>query len=78
MTELSKLTQFLDRLDAEEIRYTLASIREGAVLVSAAVEGERWEVEFMDDGEVEVEIFRSNGDIYDEDMLEELFDEDED
>lgn len=71
---LSTLTDLLDRLDEEEIRYTLASIREGAVLVTAALEGERWEIEFMSDGEIEVEIFRSNGDLYDEAMLEEMFD----
>ncbi|MEX2327496.1 MAG: hypothetical protein WD558_07175 [Pseudomonadales bacterium] len=74
MTELSTLTDLLDRLDEEEIRYTLSSIREGAVLVSAAVEGERWEIEFMNDGDVEVEIFRSNGDLYGSDAIEDLFD----
>ncbi len=73
-TPLSRLTDLLDRLDEEEIRYTLSSIREGAVLVTAALEGERWEIEIMADGEVEIEIFRSNGDLYDEDMLEEMFD----
>ncbi len=73
---LSKLTDLLDRLDDQEIRYTLSSIREGAVLVCASLEGERWEIEFMADGDVEVEIFRSNGDLYDESALDDLFDDD--
>ena len=73
-TPLSNLTDLLDRLDEEEIRYTLASIREGAVLVTASLEGERWEIEFMADGEVEIEIFKSNGDLYDESALEDMFD----
>ncbi len=72
--ELSTLTDLLDRLDDEEIRYTLASIREGAVLVTASVEGERWEIEFLSNGEIEVEIFRSNGNLYDESALDDLFD----
>lgn len=74
MTELSTLTDLLDRLDEEEIRYTVESLREGAIMVTACVEGERWEIELMADGDMEIEIFKSNGDIYGDDMLEELFD----
>lgn len=74
-TPLSTLTDLLDRLDEEEIRYSLESIREGAVLVTAAVEGERWEIEFLASGEVEIEIFKSNGDLYDISALEDLFED---
>ena len=35
--------------------------------------GEYWEIEFLEDGEVDVERFRSNGHIDDESALEELF-----
>jgi len=77
MTELSTLTDFLDRLDEEDIRYSLSSIREGAVLVHCApADEERWEIEFSADGDVEVEIFKSNGDLYNEAALEDLFDRD--
>ncbi len=71
--KLSKLTHFLDRLDEADVHYTLSSIREGAILVGATVPGEHWEVEFMADGEVEVEVFRSSGDIEDESNLDALF-----
>ncbi|MDZ7686067.1 MAG: hypothetical protein U5O39_14515 [Gammaproteobacteria bacterium] len=74
-TPLSTLTDLLDRLDEEEIRYSLESIREGAVLVTAAVEGERWEIEFLASGDVEIEIFKSNGDLYDLSALEDLFED---
>ena len=71
--KLSKLTDFLDRLDDAEMHYTLASLREGAVVVCVTAPGERWEIEFMADGDVEVEIFRSDGDLYDYSMVDELF-----
>lgn len=74
--ELVKLTNFLDRLDDADIHYTLSSLRESAVLVSVVVEGERWEVEFMSDGDIEVEIFTTDGEIHDESMLGELFERD--
>jgi len=71
---MSKLTTFLDKLDEERIQYTLTHQREDTLLVAVAVPGERWEIEFLIDGSVEVERFVSNGDIYDEVMLQELFD----
>jgi len=73
MAKLSTLTKFLDRLDGADIHYSLSSIREGAVLVSVTIPGEHWEVEFMADGEVEVEVFRSHGDIQDASALDNLF-----
>jgi hypothetical protein len=42
-------------------------------MVSISVPGERWEVEFLDDGSVEVERFVTTGKIQDEDALAELF-----
>ncbi|HRJ44661.1 MAG: hypothetical protein KJZ86_04170 [Caldilineaceae bacterium] len=71
---MKKLTAFLFQLDAERIEYSLAHQREDAVLVAVAVPGERWEVEFFGDGSVEVERFVSSGEIYDEDILQVLFD----
>lgn len=76
--ELIKLTNFLDRLDDADIHYSLSSLREAAVLVSVVIDDERWEVEFMSDGEVEVEIFTTDGEIHDESMLDELFERGDD
>lgn len=42
-------------------------------MVQIAVPGDRWEVEFMVDGSVEVERFHSNGQIAGSAALEELF-----
>lgn len=74
--KLSKLTDLLDRLDGADIHYSLASVREGAVMVGVTVPGERWEIEFMADGDVEVEVFKSDGTIHDRSMIGELFQRD--
>jgi len=53
--------------------YTLAHNRGEAMMVLVAVPGERWEIEFLADGSVEVERFTSDGTIYGEEVLRELF-----
>lgn len=70
---LTALLDFLDRLERHGISYRLERNRSEAIMVLIAVPGERWEVEFMDDGHVEVERFRSDGTITDEDTLDSLF-----
>jgi hypothetical protein len=63
------LTTFLRHLERGKIHYTLQSHRDEAIMVTVTVPGERWEVEFLADGSVEVERFVSDGAIYSEDML---------
>ena len=66
------LTQFLDQLDDAKIHYTLARYREDTIMVQVTVPGERWEIEFLTDGSVEVEKFISDGSIYGQESLNEL------
>jgi len=73
MMKLSKVTKFVDRLDGADLHYTLTSVREGAIMVGVTVPGERWEVEFMADGDVEIERFKSDGEIHDYSIIEDLF-----
>ena len=68
-----KLMAFLGNLEQGKISYNLAHNRDNAIMVIIVVPGERWEVEFLDDGSVEVERFISNGEIYGESALSELF-----
>jgi hypothetical protein len=68
------LIEFLERLNKHRISYHLQHTRPESVLVSIAVPGEIWEVEFLKDGEVEVERFFSDGRITGEETLESLFD----
>ena len=68
-----KLTTFLKQLEEAHIHYTLAYHREDALMVLVTVPGERWEVEFLGDGSIEVERFLSNGEICGEEALGELW-----
>ena len=59
---MEKLLDFLAELDRRMIFRRLASVRD-AIMVDVHIPSERWEVEFFRDGDVEVEIFRSDGHI---------------
>ena len=73
MAGLGKLLRFLERLEVERVHYTLAHFRE-SVNVLVSVPGERWEVEFFEDGAVEVEVFTSRGSgLEGEEAIERLF-----
>lgn len=67
-----KLLPFLEMLDEAKIYYKLNRVRD-AVMVEVAVPGERWEVEFLNDGSVEIEKFIAEGKIYGEEELQTLF-----
>ncbi len=69
---MKKLIEFLNALEESGIYYKLNKVR-AAIMVEIAVPGERWEVEFMNDDTVEVEIFKSIGEIEDESVLNRLF-----
>lgn len=71
---MKKLVHFLDRLEAHAIFYKLSYHRQAYIMVEVAVPGERWEVEFSADGEVEIEIFSLSGGVFDDEKrLEDLF-----
>lgn len=72
---IKDLLQFLNRLEEHKIYYKLEKVRNEAIMVEVVVPGQRWEVEFMDDGTVEVEKFISDGGYYDEKEIERLFKE---
>jgi hypothetical protein len=63
---------FLNNLDQQNIAYELAHNRDEAIMVTVALPGQRWEIEFLTDGSVEVEKFVSNGEIYDKAILKQL------
>jgi hypothetical protein len=69
----TQLTSFLQSLERGKIHYMLQSCRDEAIMVLVTIPGERWEVEFLADGSVEVERFISDGEIYGGDILGELF-----
>lgn len=69
----AKVLGFLGRLDEHQLPYALAHVRPDAIMVQFALPGERWEVEFLADGSVEVERFRSDGTIGDANAIGELW-----
>ena len=51
---------------------------DGVRIVGIDVPGEHWKVEFMEDGDIEVEIFKGDGQVFDYSIIEDLFDDDDD
>jgi hypothetical protein len=74
-TTLLTLLDFLAKLDKARIHWRLFRAREEAIMVEIAVPGQCWEVEFFVDGHLEVEVFRSDGNIEGEEAKERLFQE---
>lgn len=70
---VSTLIEFLERLTQQNIHYRLEHNRPESITVDIAVPGERWEVEFLENGEIEVERFASDGAIRGDEQLETLF-----
>ncbi len=63
---------FIHELERRKTYYHIASYREDYLMFLVSVPGERWEVEFAKNGDIEVEIFRSDGQIFSESVLEKL------
>ena len=61
MTALENVSQLCQELDHRQVHYHLLVARPSALMLSVAVPGERWELEFFDDGHVETERFLSAG-----------------
>ena len=72
MKTIKSLITFLETLEERGIYYKLDKIRD-SILVEVTVPGQRWEIEFMNDGSIEIEKFLSDGTIFDGDELEVLF-----
>ncbi|PIC66165.1 hypothetical protein CSV71_12905 [Sporosarcina sp. P21c] len=74
--EVQKLNDFLNELEKRKVFYKLSKIRSEAIMVEIAIPGQRWEVEFMEDGTIEIEKFMSEGGVlYNEKELKNLFKE---
>jgi hypothetical protein len=71
---LKDLLEFLERLKTAHIYYRISDHTLGAIMVEVVVPGERWEIEFHEDGEIGVEVFSSSGGVRGPECLSELFD----
>jgi hypothetical protein len=61
MTALTTAAEFFRELDRRHVTYELRIVRDEALMMSVALPGERWEIEFFDDGRIELERFVSQG-----------------
>jgi hypothetical protein len=52
---------FCAQLSSQGIRYNMDLVRNDALMIAVAVPSQRWEIEFMSDGSVELERFESLG-----------------
>ncbi len=78
MKYIKELISFLNELEERNIFYKIAKHREDAIMIEVVVPGERWEIELVtyeseNECQVEIERFRSDGEISDENALSELF-----
>lgn len=73
MNTIGDMIRFLNKLEERSIYYQLNKIRNESILIEVAVPGQRWEIEFMEDGTVEIEKFISDGGFYSDKELEVLF-----
>ncbi len=69
------LLDFLQRLETLSIHYDLSAptLEARAVMVTVNVPGERWEIEFFEDGEIRAEPFVSRRGVEGPELLDELF-----
>ena len=71
---MKELLEFLSLLEEEGIHYYLEHNRDDFLMVHVAIPGERWEVEFSANGEVEIEIFKNSEGVFtDKKLLNEIF-----
>jgi hypothetical protein len=61
MTALSTASKFCHELDRRGVAYEFQIARDEALMMCVALPGERWEIEFFDDGRIELERFVSQG-----------------
>ncbi len=71
-----RLLDFLNRLDRAHITYKLGHTRPDSVMIDISLPGWRWEVEFMIDGSVDIERYKSVAGVEnDQRLLEALFED---
>lgn len=60
------LLDILDALDADSLSYEVSSKgRPRSLMITVSVPGRHWEIEVFEDGSIETEIFKTEGEILD-------------
>ena len=74
METIKSFVEFLEMLDNRNIYYKLNKVRD-SIMVEVAVPGQRWEIEFMSNGSIEIEKFLSDGEIYGYSEIKKMFED---
>ena len=72
---LEKVWSVSERLKAHRIWHEVRVHRHDGVTILAHVPGEYWEIDFLEDDRVDVEVFRSTQPLEDESAIERLINE---
>ncbi|HEY4940046.1 MAG TPA: hypothetical protein VII56_01355 [Rhizomicrobium sp.] len=67
------LFSLLQKLEQAKIHFLLGRYDADSITVTASVPGERWEIQVFEDGNIQIERFRSDGTISDANTLDELW-----
>lgn len=73
ISSVENFISLLQELERRKIFYTLQRYLDDSISLCAVVPGERWEIDVNRFGEIQIEIFRSDGKLHDSKMLEVLF-----
>ncbi|KJR97698.1 MAG: hypothetical protein VR68_12325 [Peptococcaceae bacterium BRH_c4a] len=73
MNSLNELMRLLNKLEEKRIYYRINKIRSESIMIEVVIPGQRWEIEFMENGTIEIEKFISDGKIYCAEELEVLY-----
>jgi len=66
------LYRILAQLEAAKIHFTLTRVRDETVMIEAQVPGRHYEIEVFASGEIEVEVYKSEGQIGGQELVDEL------
>jgi hypothetical protein len=72
---MKSLVDFLKQLEKHKISYTFSRYLNDSISICVVVPGERWEIDVNHFGEIQIEIFKSDGEMYDSKMIENLFEQ---
>ena len=64
--------RLLDQLERAKIFYVLRRVREDTIMIDAHVPGRRYEIEVFADESIEVEVFKSDGTIGGQELIDDL------
>ena len=73
ITTIGDFINLLNKLEIANISFKLDKYLGDAVSIIITVPGERWEVDIDRNGDVQLEVFRSDGEIFDASKFAEVF-----